>query len=120
MLGSTDEASLRAALWTFIDLGASATVRLTRQRMRRLAIRSIPVGPRTATRKHPLGLTRREREVLELICARLTNAEIAQKLFISVKTVDHHVSAVLAKLDAPTRRAAAARAAKLGLIKTAP
>ena len=120
MLDATDEASLRKALWTFIDLGASATVRLTRQKMRRLAIRSIPVGPRTATRKHPLGLTRREREVLELICARHTNAEIAQKLFISVKTVDHHVSAVLAKLDTPTRRAAAARAAKLGLIKTAP
>jgi DNA-binding CsgD family transcriptional regulator len=119
LLGSADEASLRQALWTFIDLGASATVRFTRQKMRRLAIRSIPAGPRTSTRKHPLGLTRREREVLELICARYTNAEIAQKLFISVKTVDHHVSAVLAKLEAPTRRAAATRAAKLGLIKTA-
>jgi len=71
------------------------------------------------TREHPLGLTRREREVLDLICARHTNAEIAGKLFISVKTVDHHVSAVLAKLDAPTRRAAATRAAKLGLTRTA-
>jgi len=120
LLESADEALLREALWIFIDLGASATVRLTRQKMRRLAIRSIPAGPRTATRKHPLGLTRREREVLELICARYTNAEIAQKLFISVKTVGHHVSAVLAKLDAPTRRAAATRAAKLGLITTAP
>jgi DNA-binding CsgD family transcriptional regulator/tetratricopeptide (TPR) repeat protein len=119
LLGSADEALLRKALWTFIDLGASVTVRLARQKMRRLAIRSIPAGPRTATRKHPLGLTRREREVLELICARHTNAEIAQKLFISVKTVDHHVSAVLAKLDAPTRRAAATRADALGLIKMA-
>jgi DNA-binding CsgD family transcriptional regulator/tetratricopeptide (TPR) repeat protein len=117
LLGSADEASLRRALWIFIDLGASGTVRLTRQKMRGLAIRSIPAGPRTATRKHPLGLTRREREVLDLICARHTNAEIAQKLFISVKTVDHHVSAVLAKLGAPTRRAAAARAAKLGLAR---
>jgi len=115
LLGSTDEASLREALWIFIDLGASATVRLTRQQMRRLAIRSIPAGPRAATREHPLGLTRREREVLDLICARHTNAEIAGKLFISAKTVDHHVSAVLAKLGAPTRRAAAARAVKLGL-----
>ncbi|HEY2304631.1 MAG TPA: AAA family ATPase [Streptosporangiaceae bacterium] len=119
LLGSADEASLRKALWIFTDLGASATARLTRQKMRRLAIRSIPAGPRTATREHPLGLTRREREVLDLICARHTNAEIAGKLFISVKTVDHHVSAVLAKLDAPTRRAAATRAAKLGLTSTA-
>jgi DNA-binding CsgD family transcriptional regulator/tetratricopeptide (TPR) repeat protein len=119
LLGSADEASLREALWIFTDLGAPATARLTRQKMRRLAIRSIPAGPRTATREHPLGLTRREREVLDLICARHTNAEIAGKLFISVKTVDHHVSAVLAKLDAPTRRAAATRAVKLGLIRAA-
>jgi DNA-binding CsgD family transcriptional regulator len=86
--------------------------------MRRLAIRSIPAGPRTATREHPLGLTRREHEVLDLICAGHTNAEIARKLFISVKTVGHHVSAVLAKLGVPTRGAAAARAAQLGLAAT--
>jgi DNA-binding CsgD family transcriptional regulator/tetratricopeptide (TPR) repeat protein len=119
LLGSADEASLREALWIFSDLGASATVRFTRQKMRRLAIRSIPAGPRTATRAHPLGLTRREHEVLDLICAGHTNAEIAGKLFISVKTVDHHVSAVLAKLGAPTRGAAATRAAKLGLVTAA-
>jgi len=119
LLGSTDEATLRKALWAFIGLGASATVRLTRHKMRRLAIRSIPAGPRTATREHPLGLTRREHEVLDLICARYTNAEIAGKLFISVKTVNHHVSAVLAKLGAPTRRAAATRAVNLGLVGTA-
>jgi DNA-binding CsgD family transcriptional regulator len=115
LFGFADEASLREALRIFTDLGAWATVRLTRQKMRRLGIRSIPAGPRSATREHPLGLTRREHEVLDLICARLTNAEIARKLFISVKTVDHHVSAVLDKLDAPTRAAAATRAAQLGL-----
>jgi DNA-binding NarL/FixJ family response regulator len=43
-------------------------------------------------------------------------AEIARKLFISVKTVGHHVSAVLANMDAPTQRAAAARATRLGLV----
>jgi DNA-binding CsgD family transcriptional regulator/tetratricopeptide (TPR) repeat protein len=118
-LGSADEALLREALQIFSDLGATATVRLARQKMRRLAIRSIPTGPRTATRQHPLGLTRREHEVLGLICAGLTNAEIAGKLFIAVKTVDHHVSAVLAKLHAPTRGAAVTRAAKLGLIAVA-
>jgi DNA-binding CsgD family transcriptional regulator len=98
-----DEAALREALKIFTGLGASAAAQITRQKMRLLGIRSIPAGPRSATREHPLGLTRREREVLELICAGHTNAEIAAKLFISAKTVDHRVSAVLAKLDAPTR-----------------
>ncbi len=88
--------------------------------MRELGIRSIPAGPRAATRAHPLGLTRREREVLDLICAGHTNAEIAERLFISAKTVDHHVSAVLAKLDVPSREIAATQAARLGLVRTAP
>jgi DNA-binding NarL/FixJ family response regulator len=77
-----------------------AAVQLTRHKMRALGIRSIPAGPRTATRANPLGLTRREHEVLELICAGHSNAEIAAKLVLSTKTVDHHVSAVLAKLGA--------------------
>jgi DNA-binding CsgD family transcriptional regulator len=109
-----EEAALRQALKLFADLGAPAAAQLTRHKMRALGIRSIPAGPRTATRADPFGLTRREREVLELICAGHTNTEIAAKLFISAKTVDHHVSAVLAKLDAPTRRAAATHAARSG------
>ena len=52
--------------------------------------------------------------MLELICAGHSNAEIAAKLVLSTRTVDHHVSAVPAKLGAPTRGAAAARAARLG------
>jgi DNA-binding NarL/FixJ family response regulator len=51
--------------------------------------------------------SRREREILGEICAGQTNAAIAAKLLISAKTVDHHVSAVLAKLGAPSRNAAA-------------
>ena len=116
LLGAGDEPSLREALRIFTGLGATVAAALTRQQMRQLGLRSIPAGPRTATREHPLGLTRREREVLDLIHAGLTNAEIAEQLFISAKTVDHHVSAVLAKLDAPTRGAAASQAVKLGLV----
>ena len=112
---ANEEAAQRQALKIFTGLGASAAAQITRQKMRQLGIRSVPAGPRTATRAHPLGLTRREREVLDLICAGHTNAEIAAKLFISAKTVDHHVSAVLAKLDAPTREVAASHAARLGL-----
>ena len=110
-----DEAALRQALQIFTNLDALAAAQLTRHKMRQLGIRSIPAGPRTATRADALGLTRREREVLELICAGHSNAEIAAKLFLSPRTVGHHVSAVLAKLDAPTRGAAAAHAARLGL-----
>jgi DNA-binding NarL/FixJ family response regulator len=116
---SGGEAELREALQIFDDLGAGPAARITRQRMRRLGIKSVPVGPRSATRAHPLGLTRREREVLELICAGSTNAQISERLFISVRTVDHHVSAVLGKLDVPTRNAAASAAAKLGLVAAA-
>jgi DNA-binding CsgD family transcriptional regulator len=115
---ASDETALRQALQIFTGLVAALAVQLTRHKMRQRGIRSIPAGPRTATRSHPLGLTRREREVLELICAGHTNAEIAAKLFISPKTVDHHVSSVLAKLDAPTREVAATHAAQLGLVST--
>jgi len=112
LLGSPDEDALREALQILTGLDAAAAVRLVRRKMRTLGIRSIPAGPRTATRAHPLGLTRREQEVLDLIAAGRTNAQIAQQLFISAKTVDHHVSAVLAKLGVPDRNAAATHAAR--------
>jgi DNA-binding CsgD family transcriptional regulator/tetratricopeptide (TPR) repeat protein len=117
LLCSDEPAGLRQALQLFTDLGAAATAGLTRRKLRELGVRSIPVGPRTATRTDPLGLTRREREVLALLCGGHTNAEIARRLFVAVKTVDHHVSAVLTKLNAPTRDAAAAQASRLGLVK---
>ncbi len=120
LLDSGQEAALRDALSIFTGLGAAAAAGVTRQTMRQLGIRSIPAGPRAATRAHPLGLTRREHEVLDLICAGHTNAEIAGQLFISAKTVDHHVSAVLAKLGVPTRDVAASEAARLGLVSAAP
>jgi len=115
MLDAAEEPALRQALDIGQDLGAAATAGVIRRTMRRQGIRSIPVGRRTATRQHPLGLTRREREVLALVCDGRTNAEIAGRLFISVKTAGHHVSAVLRKLGVPTREAAAAQAARLGL-----
>ena len=119
LLGSGQEAALRDALGIFTDLGAGAAAGVTRLAMRERGVRSIPAGPRAATRAHPRGLTRREHEVLGLICAGHTNAEIAGQLFISAKTVDHHVSAVLAKLGAPSREVAASEAARLGLVGTA-
>ena len=109
-----DAGALREALGILTSLGARPAARMIRQRLRSLGVRSIPVGPRTATRAHPLGLTRREREILDLICAEHTNAEISAKLSISAKTVGHHVSAILAKLGVPTRAAARLRLAGSG------
>ena len=113
LLDAPDELALRRALDICDALGAVATARIIRQKMRSLGIRSVPAGQRAATRENPLGLTQREQEVLELLCEGRTNASIATKLVISPKTVDHHVSSVLAKLGVSKRTevAAAKRAA---------
>jgi DNA-binding CsgD family transcriptional regulator len=113
LLDSPDEDDLRNALRRLDELGARATAGLARQKLRQIGARSVPVGPRRATRAHALGLTPRECQVLELICDRQTNTQIARALFISTKTVDHHVSSVLAKLGVETREAAADKSRNL-------
>jgi DNA-binding CsgD family transcriptional regulator/tetratricopeptide (TPR) repeat protein len=113
------ETSLRDALAEFETLGANAAVRICRRELRRLGVRSVPAGARASTREHPAGLTPRESEVLDLIVEGLRNEEIADRLVISVKTVDHHVSSVLGKLGVTSRGAAATEARKLGLTSLA-
>jgi DNA-binding CsgD family transcriptional regulator/tetratricopeptide (TPR) repeat protein len=110
------EEQLREAITRFEALGADAAVRRTRRRMRELGHRAAPTGVRPSTRQHPVGLTRREHEVLLLLCEGLTNDEIATRLVVSPRTVDHHVSAVLGKLDVSSRGAAVAQAQRLGLV----
>jgi DNA-binding NarL/FixJ family response regulator len=61
-------------------------------------------------------LTSRQIEVLRLIGEGLTNAELAERLYLSAKTVDHHVSAIFAKLDVPGRRDAIRRGRELGVL----
>ena len=113
---SGTEDGLREAIRRFEALGATAAVEAARREMRRLGIRSIPSGARSSTRAHPLGLTRREAEVLEGVCAGRTNAEISAQLFLSPRTVDHHVSSVLAKLGVSTRAEAATEAVRRGFV----
>jgi DNA-binding NarL/FixJ family response regulator len=74
----------------------------------------VPRGPQPATRHNPAGLTSRQVDILRLLATGRTNAEIAQTLFLSVRTVDHHVSAVLQKLEVTSRREAAQIAVRLG------
>jgi DNA-binding CsgD family transcriptional regulator/tetratricopeptide (TPR) repeat protein len=66
----------------------------------------------------PLGLTAREVEVLKLVVDGRSNREIAAALFISAKTASVHVSNILAKLEVPSRGAAAAAARRLGWVST--
>jgi DNA-binding CsgD family transcriptional regulator/tetratricopeptide (TPR) repeat protein len=102
------------ALGTFDDLGARPAAAWARRRLRALGV-APPRGPQPATRKNPAGLTGRQVEILRLLATGRTNAEIADTLVLSVRTVDHHVSAVLQKLDATSRREATLIAARLGL-----
>ena len=116
-LAQSDEpSSLRRALAELRQLGAHPAAELVARRLREHGVRDLPRGPRPATVDHPAGLTPRQVEVLTLIAAGLRNAEIADRLFLSEKTVDHHVSAILRKLGVSTRGRAAAEAARLGLI----
>ena len=101
------------ALRQLDDLGASAASALVRARLAELGVTRLPRGPAATTRANPAGLTARQLAALELVAAGLTNPEIAERLYLSVRTVDHHVAAVLDKLGVSTRQAAAARAADL-------
>jgi DNA-binding NarL/FixJ family response regulator len=107
---SDDEDALRQALSAFERLGARLDAALVARRMRELGFGGIPRGPRAATRTDPAGLTRRERDVLALVAQGLSNPAIAHRLFLSPKTVEHHVSAILAKLGVATRAEVIARA----------
>jgi DNA-binding NarL/FixJ family response regulator len=83
--------------------------------MKELGMTSIPRGPRAATRAAPAGLTAREQEVLALLSQGLPDREISRRLFISERTVHHHVSSVLSKIGVSSRTAAAREAARLGV-----
>jgi len=115
LAGSSDEPSLRRALGELQRLGAQAAAGIVTRRLRERGARGLPQGPRRASRSNAANLTPRELEVLALVAQGLRNSDIAARLFLSAKTVDHHVSAILRKLDARTRAEASVKAVRLGL-----
>jgi DNA-binding CsgD family transcriptional regulator/tetratricopeptide (TPR) repeat protein len=117
-LSRGDEAAQRQALEIFDRLGAVPAASRLRRHMRAGGSRAVPRGPIAGTRANAAGLTRRQVEVLALVDEGLSNTEIAGRLCISAKTAEHHVSAIMARLDATTRQGAAAAARARGLIDT--
>ncbi len=99
----------------FDSLGARPAAARARTRLKELGVESIPRGPTEETRGNPAGLTGRQLEVLEMMAAGLSNSEIAERLFISKKTAEHHVSAIYQKLGVGSRAGAIAEASKLGI-----
>jgi len=111
LLGAGED-EVREALGILDGLGAAEPARLARRRLRGLGAKTVQRGPNRRTRDDPLGLTVRERQMLELIGEGLGNREIAQRLSRSPRTVENHVAALLAKLGVDSRAEAAALLAR--------
>lgn len=110
------EAPLREALQEFDRLGVAPAAKHLRRELRARGLVA-PRGPRPRTRANPADLTSRELDAFRLVAEGLRNADIAEELVLSPRTVDHHVSAILRKLDVRTRGEAAAAATRLGLLE---
>jgi len=114
-LAEGDAPAQLEALAQFERLGAQPDAEHLRARLHADGVRGVPRGQRASTQAHPHALTAREAQVLELLCAGLKNADIARRLSRSVRTVDHHVAAVIAKLGVGSRAEAIAAALRAGL-----
>jgi DNA-binding CsgD family transcriptional regulator len=111
-----DNEQLRRALAELQALGAGPAASAVARRLRERGERGLARGPRPTTRQNPAGLTARELEVLALVADGLQNSEIAGRLVVSRRTVDHHVSRILQKLDVQSRAQATREARRLQLV----
>jgi len=116
LVDSGDPANAARALDILDRLGADAVASKVRRELRSQGVTAVPARRRSATLANPAGLTTRQVEVLRLLGDGLTNSELAERLYLSVKTVDHHVSAILNKLEVNKRRDAVRKARELGLL----
>jgi DNA-binding NarL/FixJ family response regulator len=115
-LAEGDDAARREALAIFDRLGARPIADRLRQRMRAQGAQAIPRGPRASTRTNVAGLTAREAQVLALVAEGCANADIAARLSRSTRTIEHHIAAILAKLEAGSRVEAVDAARRRGLL----
>jgi DNA-binding CsgD family transcriptional regulator len=114
-----DASALQETLEIARSLGTYPLTQVILQQLRKQGVRGVPRGPRPSTQRNPAGLTNREVELLALVADGLSNTEIAARLSISAKTVDHHVSAAMGKLNARSRAQAVASAYRLGALTPA-
>jgi DNA-binding NarL/FixJ family response regulator len=111
-----DEETVRESVERLQRVGAKPAAAIVAARLRRIGGRVVPRGPRSTTRANPAHLTSRELEVLALLATGARNHEIAGQLFVSQRTIDHHVATVLRKLGVTTREKAVQEGARLGLV----
>jgi ATP/maltotriose-dependent transcriptional regulator MalT len=116
-LFESGEEDKRKAIAIVQSIGADAVYEKMKFEMRSAGIKSIPRGIRKTTQSNPALLTDRELDVLQLLGEGLQNKEIAARLFISAKTVDHHISSILYKLEVKSRTKAVHEAARMGILK---
>lgn len=117
MLNEGNDADKIAGLEILYSLGAGVTAEKLKFQMRASGIKGIPRGIRKSTRENPANLTLRELGILRLLGEGMQNKEIAGKLFISPKTVDHHISSILFKLEVNSRTKAVKQAHEMGILK---
>ncbi len=112
---SGDRLLMRRALDLLHNLGAKPAAAIVARQLRLLGEQGVRRGPRPATAANAAGLTRRQAEILALLAAGLSNTEIAARLVVSCRTVDHHVLTIFHKLGVHNRAQARAAALRLGL-----